>query len=128
MNLESYRPQIPDLPTPVDGNLLNDQRAHPRRVCSTCITAVPVDESGTAIDSLLVGHCLDVSDGGIKITLARSTTARYLKVEPNPPTSELGFSSAIIEVLRRSHEEGCFTYAGRRIETLPGRTAENSGS
>jgi hypothetical protein len=61
----------------------------------------------------MVGHCLDVSEGGVKITLARSTDASFLKVEPTPPSSDLGFSSAVIQIIRRSRENGCFTYAGR---------------
>lgn len=108
-----------------DTSLVDEQREHPRRACSTCITAVPVDESGTAIGSLMVGHCFDVSEGGVKITLARSTDAAFLKVEPTPPSPELGFSSAVIQVLRRSRENGCFTYAGR---ILPFRSSPPAGS
>lgn len=90
-----------------------DRRQHPRRDSGLCITAVPVDEAGNTTGTVLIGHCLDVSDGGIRITLARSTQSRYLRIEPTPPSSDFGFTSAVMEVLRSSRENDCYTYAGR---------------
>lgn len=93
-----------------------ERRLHPRRDSGLCITAVPVNEAGETLGAVLVGHCLDVSDGGIKITLAREATARYLRIEPMKGSMELGFASAVMEILRDSRENGCYLYAGRFVD------------
>jgi hypothetical protein len=105
----------PDAFVRANSHPVAERRQHPRRDIGLCITAVPVDQTGETTGGVLVGHCLDVSDGGIKITLARSTSSRYLRIEPTAASSELGFASAVMEVLRSSRENGCYTYAGRFV-------------
>lgn len=111
----------PDALARANSHQVAERRQHPRRDSGLCITAVPVDADGNTVGAVLVGHCLDVSDGGIKITLARATQARYLRVEPTAASSELGFTSAVLEVLRSSRENGCYTYAGKFVDM---KTAE----
>jgi hypothetical protein len=103
----------------IDAVVMEERRRDPRRECGLCVTAVPCDESGNAIGSLIVGHCLDVSDSGIRISTAHQLRARHVRVEPLLPAAVFGFRTAVFEVLRQTSEAGVFTYAGRFIGRKP---------
>jgi hypothetical protein len=116
MNFDKFRNDASDPLADENAVAGIERRQHPRRDTDVCITATPVDESGKETGPVHIGYCLDVSDSGLKITLARPTTSRFLRIEPTAASSKLGFASAVMEVLRQATECNCFTYAGRFVQ------------
>lgn len=96
-----------------DIGVLADRRTHPRQSCGLCITVTATDESGRALGPLLIGHCIDVSNGGIKFTMSQPLTAQFVRVEPVISAPIFGFEKGIVELLRRSMEGRAYVYAGR---------------
>lgn len=110
-----FRPPVPADPP------RENRREHTRRDCEICIIATPVDEAGNEIGSLVAGHCINVSEGGIRITLATALDSKFLRIEPVLDEPALGFSSAVFEVARHSSEYWCTTYAGPFINARSGQ-------
>lgn len=102
----------------VDALVMEERREHPRRPCGHCITAVPCDELGNAIGSLVVGHCIDVSDSGIRVSTAQPICTNYVRVELLTPAADVGFQSAVVKVLRSTAEGSVFICAGQFVEGL----------
>lgn len=112
---------------PVPTTVGSDRRQSARRDCELCIIAVPVDESGDEIGPCVAGHCLNVSSGGIRITLANEVEAELMRIEPIVDEVELGFSSAIFKVVRQSSEYWCSTYAGPFVDSPRTPESEQAG-
>ncbi len=90
-----------------------EKRREARRECTSCVAVVPLDSERRETGPLMIGHCIDVSDEGLQLSLMHTIDAPYLYIEPMMATAELRFQSATLEVLRRMDDGGCCTYAGR---------------
>lgn len=95
--------------------VVDERREHQRRPGGLCVAIYPTDEKGDTIGRMIAGHCLDVSDGGIRFSIPEPLPSRFVRIEPASPAQAFGFRSAEVELLRHSAEDFCFVYAGRFI-------------
>jgi hypothetical protein len=105
-----------------------DRRQYSRRDCDLCIIAVPVDGSGKEIGAVVAGHCVDISDSGIRITLAAEIDSELVRIEPVIDGEELGFKSAVFKVVRHKTEYWCSTYAGPFVEQVQSERCERAAA
>jgi hypothetical protein len=96
---------------------IDERRKFERRACGLMITVFGCDENGIPDGRMAVGHCIDVSDGGIRIALAKPLDSKLLRIEPLQSAPVFGFRSAVVFVLRSRTEQGCTIYAGLFIYT-----------
>jgi len=63
-----------------------------------------------------VGHCIDVSESGIRIALVHPTDAPFLQIEPMHAGKSDAIVPATMKVLRTSIEDDWYTYAGNFVQ------------
>jgi len=98
---------------------LREKRVHQRHECNATVVAVPVSADGQPLGSLVVGHCVDISEGGMRILLSKVLEAPLLYIEPATEHIMLQFRSVILEVLRTKVDKHGIAYAGRFAEFIP---------
>ncbi|MGE3316859.1 MAG: PilZ domain-containing protein [Planctomycetaceae bacterium] len=96
-----------------------ERREHQRRSFSVCAVVIPLNGKKEIDGPIMVGHGIDISNGGMKLWLLEEVEAPFLYIQPHLENSKLGFTSATLEILRREDDMGTWTYAGRFVESSP---------